>query len=566
MREPFRPARIALIALALTFAFALAGCGLLKDRSATELIIDDAALIDVQDLIKYDNLQLLDVRNAEISVEDYLALQSALPNIRILWSVPIAGQRFDNQLTQISLPAGTDAVSLDLIRFLPSLNAVDARTCDCYDALMSKSLERQDISFVWQVEIGGVTLLSTDTSLDLSGKSVDAESLMAALSYLPALTEADITNTSLSEADCAAIELRYPYIALLYTLDIFGVKVNSDATSVDLTAADITNDTLLTDKLAPLRALVSCDLTGQTIAFETIDALKERYPLVEFSFTFTLFGQTLTPETTTLNLQGQTFASAEDVANGLRHLPNLTWCDLCGTGLTDEEMTRLKEQFPAVEFVWYVTIGAWQVRTDIEAFSTQNRKTFPNEAGAYVGGGNSELTDEDLAALQYCTGLIYLDLSGNRITDVSFVQFLPKLRLLSVANNKITNISALSGLSELEFLEIYINYISDLGPLTALPKLANLNCSRTAITDVTALSGMQQLTRLWIMNNKIEKTDLEKLIAALPGCAVNSRGSSSISGGWQDIDLYYEFLVKAGLAEPIPTPEPTPEPSETPAG
>ncbi|MEZ4508332.1 MAG: hypothetical protein R2881_01355 [Eubacteriales bacterium] len=42
-----------------------------------------------------------------------------------------------------------------------------------------------------------------------------------------------------------------------------------------------------------------------------MDALKDRYPLITFLFSFDLFGQQLTPETTELNLQGQTFTSAE---------------------------------------------------------------------------------------------------------------------------------------------------------------------------------------------------------------------------------------------------------------
>jgi Leucine-rich repeat (LRR) protein len=34
--------------------------------------------------------------------------------------------------------------------------------------------------------------------------------------------------------------------------------------------------------------------------------------------------------------------------------------------------------------------------------------------------------DDDLAPLQYCTDLDYLDLGHNKITDLSFVHNLPK--------------------------------------------------------------------------------------------------------------------------------------------
>ena len=566
-KNRIRRALSALLLLALMLA--LAGCGLFKDRSATSLTIDDAALIDAEDLVKYENLQELDIRNAVITVEEYLSLQNALPSCSIHWSVPILDQRYDNQVTQLALPASTDAAALELLRYFPNLTTVDAMSCTCYDALMSKSLERQDIAFTWQVQVGDVTLLNTDTSLDLSGKTLDAEALMQNLYYLPALTTVDITNTNIGAEDGAALEARYPNISFLRTIDLFGVQVNTDATELDLTKASITDDTQLVDALSSLKNLTSCDLTGQTVSFETMDALKERYPLVTFTFSFVLFGQQFTPETTEINLQGQTFTSAEEVAAGLTHMPNLTLCDMCGTGLTNEQMAQLQTQFPAVKFIWYVQVGAWQLRTDIEAFTTQNREAFPDNAATFGKEGNTKLTDEDTAGLAYCTDLVYLDLSVNELTDLSFVKNMTKLRLLCVGKNDIKDISALAGLTELEYLELYTNPIADQAPLAGLTKLTHLNVARTGITDITMLSGMKQLKMLYILgNNKISRDLVAKLAEALPDCTIVSRGSNPIAGDWHKADLYHAFEVATGLVEPDPTPTPEPsasvDPSATP--
>lgn len=548
--------------LILVLLLALAGCDLLKDRSATALVIEDAAEVDVEDLVKYEDLQELDVRKADISVEQYRSLMSALPNCRILWSVPIQDQRFDNQVTQLTLPANTDAAALDLLGYFPNLKTVDALSCTCYDALMSKSLERKDISFTWQVEIGGVTLRNTDTTLDLSGQTLDPETLAQSLYFLPALNSVDLTNTNIGAEDGAALEARYPSISFLRTIDLFGVQVNTDATEVDLAKAKITDEAALLDALAPLKNLTSCNLVGQTISFESMDALKGRYPLVAFAFSFDLFGQQLTPETTEVNLQGQTFTSVEEVAAGLSHMPALTLCDLCGTGLTNEQMVQLQTQFPAVKFVWFVQIGAWQVRTDIVAFSTQNRKEFPNQAATFTKDGNTKLTNEDVAGLLYCTDLVYLDLTGNKLSDLSFVKNLTKLRLLCVGNNKIADITALSSLTELEFLEVYSNPIVDYKPIAGLAKLTHLNCTRTGITDITIFSGMKQLKMLWLMNNKITKEDLAKLTEALPECTITSHGTNPLSADWHNAELYHTFEILSGLVAPDPTP--TPEPSITP--
>lgn len=540
--------RVALTALlAIALMLALFGCDLLKDRSATELVISDAAEIDVKDLVKYENLATLDIRGADIAVEQYQQLQSALPNCQILWSVPIAGMKFDSQLTEITLSAETDAQSLDLLRFFPNLTRVDARACSCYDALVSKSIELSPVAFVWQIDVAGITVLNTDSSLDLSGKTIGAETLMTALSHLPGLTSVDITNTDISEPDAEALLARFPNISFLRTIDIFGVQVDTDATELDLTGAQITDETALSDKLASLKKLESVDLTGQALSFETMAALEERYALVRFSFTFELFGQQLTPETTDLDLSGQTFTSVEEVSEGLGHLPALTSCNLCGSGLTSEQMLELKAAFPNVKFVWYVEIGAWRVRTDIEAFSTGNQKTFPNDAGEFTGDGHTSLVDDDLAPLQYCTDLVYLDLGHNKITDLSFVHNLPKLKVLIVANNKIKDVTPLSGLADLEYLEIFMNYVEDFSPLSGLTKLAYLNIARTSITDVTPLLGMTQLKMLWLMNNKISDSDLAKLTEALPECTISSRGAHSTANGWRDTDIYREFQEKFGL-------------------
>ena len=71
--------------------------------------------------------------------------------------------------------------------------------------------------------------------------------------------------------------------------------------------------------------------------------------------------------------------------------------------------------------------------------------------------------------------------------------------------------------------------------------------SRTSLTDVSPFEGMTQLKMLWLINDKVEKADLEKLATALPDCTITTRGSNSTSGGWLDTAIYAELLEKCGL-------------------
>ena len=79
-QSPVRIRRAVVALLILVLTLALSGCGLFKDRTLTAVTIDDAAKIDINDLLKYEDLQQLDVRNAEITADVFDSLQSALPN------------------------------------------------------------------------------------------------------------------------------------------------------------------------------------------------------------------------------------------------------------------------------------------------------------------------------------------------------------------------------------------------------------------------------------------------------------------------------------------------------
>ena len=279
-----------------------------------------------------------------------------------------------------------------------------------------------------------------------------------------------------------------------------------------------------------------------------MSALKERYPYIQFSFTVDVFGKLVASDTAELDLRGNTFTAPEEVASVITNLSDLTYCDLCDTGLTNEQMETLMAQFPNVKFVWYVDIGAWRIRTDIEAFSTGNRDEFPNGAGYFTHKGRTSLTDTETEALKYCKDLVYLDVGHNKISSLAFLEGLTKLRVLIVGNNKIADITPISKLENLEYLEMFMNLVTDISPLSGLTKLAYLNCSRNSFTDITPLTTMTQLKRLWIVNNRqISKDDFAKLIAALPECEICTSAAHSTANGWRETDIYKEFQEKFGL-------------------
>ncbi len=186
---------------------------------------------------------------------------------------------------------------------------------------------------------------------------------------------------------------------------------------------------------------------------ETMDALRAAMPDTQFLWDVDLFGVLVSSGATDADISGIQVENLELLKQKLSFLPNLTTLVMCGCGRRTRRWKQLIAAYPTVKFVWLIRVGGWEMRTDVKAFSKGNRKTF--DGGKYVGG-KTNFTSADLEPLKYCTDLIALDLGhGSRITDLSILQYLPKLRFLIVAMNKITSIEDLKYCPDLEYLEIF---------------------------------------------------------------------------------------------------------------
>lgn len=452
-------------------------------QQATQLDKRGTGLTDADLTALYAQTQLvsLDLRDNELSVEAVGALSAALPDCSILWSIPLGSSRFDSDSSSIALAADTTADELDRLKLFPALTSVDATACTAYEALKSIAAELPDCDISWTIDVLGQAYPSGTTSLDLSETDVsDSTALIAALSAFPRLDQVDLTGRTLPDETMLALTQALPDTAFLWSIDLFGVAVDSGMTEADISGAQVDN----------------------------LETLKQK----------------------------------------LAYLPNLTELVMCNCGPSNEEMETLIAAYPSVKFVWMIQVGGWEMRTDVKAFSKGNRTTF--DGGEFIGG-KTNFTSEDIEPLKYCTDLIALDLGhGNRITDLSVLQYLPKLRFLIVAMNRITSIEDLKYCPDLEYLEIFQNYISDWTPLLSLTKLTHLNCSTNygkaddgsrIYPDYTILKQMPQLQRVWIIRCNIGSSQLEDLRAALPNAVINNVGTHSTSNGWRDNDLYIEM-------------------------
>lgn len=114
---------------------------------------------------------------------------------------------------------------------------------------------------------------------------------------------------------------------------------------------------------------------------------------------------------------------------------------------------------------------------------------------------NNRITD--ISSLKELTKLRKVDLSGNGISDISSLGDMRYLKELNLSNNNICDISGLKGLPLLETLDLSGNAISDISSLAGLLKLKDLNLSSNKISNISSLKKLVQLKNLNLEGNNI---------------------------------------------------------------
>ena len=119
---------------------------------------------------------------------------------------------------------------------------------------------------------------------------------------------------------------------------------------------------------------------------------------------------------------------------------------------------------------------------------------------------------ENLEGLQYAVNLTTLQLMGNlALNDVTLLSTLTKLIDLDLSGNRIGDVSPLSTLVDLTRLDLGFNlFIKDVSPLGGLTMLETLVLNINQITDITPLSGLVNLRRLDLGTNFV--ADLGPLV------------------------------------------------------
>ena len=110
---------------------------------------------------------------------------------------------------------------------------------------------------------------------------------------------------------------------------------------------------------------------------------------------------------------------------------------------------------------------------------------------------------EDISALQNLNLLKNIYLDNNQIRVIPDFRELTYLKILTARENQITDISGIQYLTNLSNLDLHNNQISDISPLKRLKGLDLLQLNFNKIEDITPLKDLIQIRSIFLNNNNI---------------------------------------------------------------
>ena len=464
----------------------------------------------------------MDLGGKVLTEADFQNLQQKAPNCDITWDVPFQGGSLSSKAVTVTVTSLTEE-DVRMLGYATGLETVHGEDCRDYLQLAQLQQKKPGVDVRYSVPIAGEIYDKNTEELVLTGLSeADAQRLPALLQ----LRKVEISGCEDYEL-LQQLQREYPQWNLTYTVRVGEEEYPWDYT--DMQAEGLTGREVAA-VMAGLPHLKTLTLTNPLADHRELTALREQYSGVEMTWTVELFGQTFTEDVTEVDISGNIVENCEDVEKLVACLPNLEKVVMSDCGIDSETMAQFRErQRENYKVVWTVHLGnVCVLRTDATTFMPYKQ-------------GEGYLEDRETGELKYCEDIICMDLGHHYISDLSFLEYMPKMKYLVLAHTKIRDITPIAACKELVFLEINWTYVQDYSPLLELKKLEDLNLSRT-YADVTPLMEMTWLKNLWIPNRPYDE---EKVIAALPNTYVEI--VSPNTKGWRHLQNYYIMRDLLGM-------------------
>ena len=412
-------------------------------RAGTEapsrLDLSNEGITDVAYLQEYTWLTELDLRGNEIAAADYDALCLALPDCRIHWSVPVAGERADSGAAALELKGFSEA-DAEALGYFDSLERVTIRDCADYPLLVSTAARYGDVAFLWDVAVGAKTVPSDTRSLALGDDQMDLDAVCALIDALPALTELDLRRQTQTDADKRALMEAYPQIRFGWTVEVLdGLIVDSAETALDLRGHTVTDVDALIGQLQLLPSLETLDMCECGPSNEEMMRIREALPDAKVIWMIDVAGYRIRTDivgfstgviTRFPNGAGYRTSAGNyhDIYDG--DFDNLQYCtDLVALDIGHcANVTDLSfvAKLPMLKYLVFSHTGV----VDISALATQTELQFLEFIDNKV---------EDISVLSNCPKITHLCCSNNAFTDITPILQMKGIERLFMTASKVSD-------------------------------------------------------------------------------------------------------------------------------
>ena len=201
-----------------------------------------------------------------------LHLRQRLPETRVLYAVPLNGEKYDQDTKEVTLSAVT-AAEIDLLRCLPDVTAVtvDGKgSMDNFDLLRAYCHE-QEIDF--RLSLAGEAFSDGDTAVTVTGISNEDLPL---LQLMPQLETLHLDAPKADAERIVALRQQYPGVQITWNREICGKTVTTEDRDIDLSDVAVTELGPVEEAMAYFPDAVSLYLGEPAIENEEIAAYRER--------------------------------------------------------------------------------------------------------------------------------------------------------------------------------------------------------------------------------------------------------------------------------------------------
>lgn len=465
----------------------------------------------------------LDLRGKSISVRHYEKLLRRMPGVDVIWDVPLSAGSYPSNVKEIAI-TGLESKDIEKMDYLTRLELVKADGCEDYPELLALQQHRPEIEVSYRIQLG--QKMVSNTAREAEVKNPTAEQV-ALLQYLPMLES--VVCTGGEEEALTALREYCTESGLRFGVVVKGQTLLENEKELRLVGAS-EEDVFL---LHFLTGAESIHLVEPETDADSLLALRQALPETQVSWEKEIYGQNHSTEDTEIDLSEVAIHSLDKLEQSLAYFPDAKTVYLGKQEIDNDTLAKYRDQMREKYKV------AWQVQLGEKLTARTDDTTFmPVRESVYY------FKDNESYNLRYCEDMVCIDIGHMSISDISFVEFMPKLEYLILAHTQVQYIEPIRNCKNLKFLELDWSPVRDLAPLVDCTGLEDLNVGNT-YARIDPVTEMTWLKNLWMIG--CSQGNIYKAVQDLTDTRIMYSGDATVAGGWRELDNYYKMRDLLGM-------------------